>query len=241
MKTFIHKMKSRKWNSFAVAACRLQSLYVFFFTLAVLGTVCIANTPVRADSLYDVNGTMTINGNNVCTPSPCSETVNFSLVFGYTFNSDYQMYQGYVVSANSSSVGVLGSSFAMLPAFIGNPNNVGNPISNSGCAGSDVNYIEFFDSPGDEIDLHACADLEPTPVAPTFGWTDLYSCATVTCLNDFRAPGVGNPLFLGGTLQTSVTAVPEGGASLGYLVISLAPIGLAIGLSKRKSRLCRSE
>ena len=116
MKISAAKMKSRNRDSFVVAARRIQSLHVFLFTLAVFGAVCLANAPLRADPInpfYDVTGTMTITGNNVCTPSPCRETIDFSFLYGYNYNSAFGVYDAYVVpsSISVSSFGALGSSF----------------------------------------------------------------------------------------------------------------------------------
>lgn len=242
MKTFIHKMQSRKWNSFVVAACRLQSLHVFFFTLAVLGTVCVGNAPLRADSVYDVTGTIGLMGNTVAPcAGTCSETINFSFQYGYQYEGN-GLYQGYALpgTIQVSAFGDLGSLFATTGTF-GNPQLGPNP----GCSGGDANNMEFLDPAGDEIDLHACGAQALTPFAPSFSTTStLYGCATATCTAEFVPPswGIVGPrtgLFVDGTAQTSVTAIPEGGAFLGYLAISLAPIGLAIRLSKRKPRQCR--
>jgi len=86
--TTSYEMSSRQ-KSLLVATHRLQSLWVFAFALAVFGMVCIADEPSEADSLnplFDVSGTMAITGNNVCTPSPCTETINFSFQYGYSYN-----------------------------------------------------------------------------------------------------------------------------------------------------------
>jgi hypothetical protein len=252
VKTFIHKMKSRKWKSFVLAAFGLQSLYGFFFTLALLGTVCIANTPVRADSinnpLYDVTGTMTISGNPVCGYTRCSETINFSFLYGYNYFADVNEYYAYIVpsSINVTSFGALGSSFTY-NGIIGNVQPVCSPPESPGTVQiSDANYMSFL-SGGTNISLDACGNVLAAPVVPSFPLTELYACGTAACVSDFvPANQNGNNLgiFLAGSVQTSVTAVPEGGSMLGYLLISLAPIGLAIRQRRGKGakpRLCHFE
>ena len=205
--------------------------------LASLLTVGITNTPLRADStngpIYDVNGTMILTGNNVCTPSPCTETIQFSFQFGYQFTTlGGNFYSGYAIPGTISvtSSGNLGASF-LTNGVVFSPTVGPNP----GCSGGDANFMEFLDAVGDEIDLHECGNLEQSPIAPSFSLTStLYGCATTTCINDFvppslhrQAPATG--LFINGSAQTSVVAAPEGEAPmLGYLLISLAPIGLAI-------------
>lgn len=246
MKAFIHKMKSRKWNSFVPAARRIQSVRVYFFALAALGAVCI-NTPLRADSinnpLYDVTGTMTISGNPVCGGAPCSETINFSLIYGYNYALDLAgvgHYYAYATPIAVTSFGDLGSAFTY-SGLIGNP----QPAPPTGCGGPipageraiiDANYMPFS-SGGTEIDLNACGNILANPVAPLFQSTVLYSCGTASCVTDFTSETGDSTIgiFLTGTVQTTVTAVPEGGSMLSYLLISLAPIGLAMHLIKRNS------
>jgi hypothetical protein len=207
----------------------LQSLVI----LAILGVICFSARQLQADStpLYDVSGTMTINGNNVCTPSPCSETVQFSFEYGYTYDSSGNLYDGYALpgTINVNSFGALGSSFAT-NGLILNPGSVGPTCG----ATRDNNYMEFKNST-DEIDLYFCALSELSPIAPSFAGTDLYGCGSVTCGTDFVPWGTPfSGLFLGGTLQTNVVQVPEGGATFGYVVISLAVIGLAVFGSRRR-------
>ena len=88
---------------------------VWLFVLALFGMICIADKPVQADSIpiYDIAGTLTIMGNNVCGLSPCTETINFSFDYTYTFNGfDYL---GEIVGTPIvSSYGALGSSFGGL-------------------------------------------------------------------------------------------------------------------------------
>jgi len=85
----------------------------------------------------------------------------------------------------------------------------------------------------DEIDLHFCAIQETSPIAPFLTATDLYGCTSATCAKDFVPWGTPfSGLFLGGTLQTNVVQVPEGGTTLGYFVISLAAIGFVVFRSR---------
>ena len=227
------KVTSPTRSSFVAAACRLPSLYVFFFTMAVLGTVCTVDMPVRADSisnpLYDVTGTMTIFGNPVCGGAPCSETINFSFLIGESYNAQWGLYSEYVVPASISvsSFGALGSAFA----YGGGINNPSSFCDVPGGFPGDANYMPFGSSGTGIFDLHACGNQQATPVVPSFLVSSLYSCGNSACVTDFTPPDQnGNNLgiFLAGSVQASVTAVPEGGSMLGYLLISLAPIGLAI-------------
>jgi hypothetical protein len=237
MKTLLHyEMNSRKQSLFVSASPRFRPLGVFLFVLAVFGMVCIVDRPVRADSinnpLYDVNGRLTITGNDVCGLSPCTETIEFSFEYTYTLNGFE--YLGEVVGTPSvSSYGALGSFFA----------GITSPQNPFPFCQPNTNYMPMFNSGGDEIDLYACGNYQSTPVAPSFR-ADLWGCQTVTCGNDFMPPGSFcepgpsqdcGALQILGTVQENVVAVPEGGTSLMYLAISLVPIGLAIRQSKRES------
>jgi hypothetical protein len=197
--------------------------------LVVLGIVALCSAPVWADSIstpvYDVSGSMTFTGNPVCSGRPCSETINFSLVYGYILNPSLDIYQGYVESGTISSFGALGGGF-----------NIPNSIVGSGCGA----YIGFFDGPpgaGSEIDLNTCGGTSAVPLAPSFGGADLYSCGTQTCENDFVPPSMDRPnpsfgLFINGTEQTTVTAVPDGDSAI---LLSLGALG-AVGLVWRWRR-----
>jgi hypothetical protein len=201
-------------------------LRLFLVALALIGVVC-TGAPVQAQGnsipVWDVTATLTITGNNVCGGGPCTETLNYSFDYTYTYNATFDEYDGEIVGNPSvSSYGALGSSFSGL---------VYPFLRNSQC-GPNVNYMDSFDSEGDEIDLYACGPGSSTPRIPSFGG-DLFGCATQTCINDFApsdygcktAPCIG--IFLVGSIQENVVQVPEGGTILGYCVISLASMGWA--------------
>lgn len=172
-------------------------------------------TMARADDItspmYAVNGIMTLVGNNVCAPSPCTQTIDFSLDVGYEF-TDYNAYAPTVSNVTAVWSGPLGSFTAAAP---GSGNVGGNSGFSTGCGGSDSNYIGFFDPAGDEFDIHLCKGLVSEPVAPSILWADLYKCETTTCANDFftgSLSGLTPPavVFLDATLSdVTVTAIPE--------------------------------
>jgi hypothetical protein len=216
MKTFLVRAFRQFWP-----------LSLFLFALAVLGMVCIANKPVQADSIpvYDVTGTLTIAGNNVCGLSPCKETIKFSFEYTYTYFSSLNAYLGGIVGTPSvSSYGALGSSFSAMTG----------PHSPYPFCQPNTNYMPMYNSGSDEIDLYACGNDQSTPAVPSFRG-DLWHCQTATCLTDFAPPGTNqcNVGCVMGTVQETVVAVPEGGASLMYVACSLVPIGLAMRQSKR--------
>jgi hypothetical protein len=100
-----------------------------------------------------------------------------------------------------------------------------------------MNHIGFFDSAGDEIDIHLAEFVVPTPVAPSIIGADLYSCATTTCLTDFApqlvpfgAPQFG--IFLGGPVESKVTAIPEP-ASFALLLSGILLLALGGAVNRR--------
>lgn len=206
----------------------------YVVVLVLLGVICFGARHSQADSspLYDLSGTMTINGNSVCTPSPCSETIQFSFEYGYNYDSSQDLYEGYTVPGTMSvtSFGSLGSGF-LTSGYIFASGNVGPT-----CLGGDSNYMAFSNSSNaDEIDLHFCAIQETSPIAPSLTGTDLYGCTSSTCAKDFVPWGTPfSGLFLGGTLETNVVQVPEGGTTFGYVVISLAAIGFVVFRSRHR-------
>jgi hypothetical protein len=225
MKTLIDAMSLRKRS--ALITHGLCSSCIFLFALAVFGLLCIADKTAQADSIpiWDVTGTLTITGNNVCGLSPCVETIKFS--FDYTYTLVASEYVGELLgTASVSSYGALGSSFAGLyspqnPFIFCQPN---------------ANYMPMFNSGGDEIDLYACGNAESTPAVPSFRG-DLWHCVTASCITDFAPAGsdVCDTACVIGTVQESVAPavqVPEGGTALEYALMALLPIGFAIWHSK---------
>jgi hypothetical protein len=62
-----------------------QRARVFWISVALMGMVGLTAVPAGAVSLnpytYNVDGQLSIFGNDVCTPSPCTETLTFSFRF----------------------------------------------------------------------------------------------------------------------------------------------------------------
>jgi hypothetical protein len=186
------------------------------------GLLLLFAIPAHADLVvaeYAVNGQLTITGNNVCTPSPCTETLQFFFNVDYTLlapasNGYPPTYFGSVVApVFTSSSGPLG--------FFG-----GGPFSNW------TNYYPFSNNLGDEIDLSVdLGSMIPqtfgVPGPPVFLGSDLFACVTPVCVNDFSpypgAPTVG--LYLEGTLQYTATLVPEPSTAT-LTFFGLAGIGL---------------
>src|SRR6202035_1243745 len=91
--------------------------------------------------------------------------------------------------------------------------------------GGDSNYVAFFDTGGDEIDIHFARGDGLSRFVPSIVSADVYGCQTVTCANDFSRvgpqPSIG--VFNYGEVEATVTLVPEP-QTLALLLIGLAGI-----------------
>src|SRR5215467_3176503 len=215
--------------------CRLCST-----ALAIAWMVIVFNphlhAQIQASPVWDVNGQIVLIGNNVCYPSPCTETVNFS--FDYTYQYVGGTYFGQVVGTPSfTSIGPLGSNFYTIT----------NPIEPEADCGFDTNYMEMLDRAGDEIDISTCGNAQSTPVTPTFPVAQLYRCDTAICITDFApsydclsGSNVCPGIFKQASVQATVVEVPEGGTTIEYCASSFAFIGCALFWKRHKSLLNHS-
>jgi PEP-CTERM motif-containing protein len=176
-------------------------------------------------SQYNVDGLLTITGNNACPPLPaCAETIGFSfvvdVVFVPTFNAG--PYEAYIVPGSDSveSLGPLGK-FTSGGGFPGD-------ITFFACG--DCNYLGFGDPGGDEIDIHLAQGAGISPFVPSVDHADLYRCGTVTCVTDLCPPSFCGPgttsaigIFSPGEVEATVTEVPvPEPQTLALLLIGLA-------------------
>jgi hypothetical protein len=85
-----------------------QRARVFWISVALMGMVGLTAVPAGAVSLnpytYNVDGQLSIFGNDVCTPSPCTETLTFSFRFEWVSigTPTIPIYLGVVVPGSSS-------------------------------------------------------------------------------------------------------------------------------------------
>jgi hypothetical protein len=187
-----------------------------------MGMVGLTAVPAGAVSLntytYNVDGQLSIFENDVCTPSPCTETLTFSFRFAWIGDPTPPLfYLGEIVlgSATVTSFGPL-SPFEMFEG----------PLTNF------VFYLPFGNT-GDEIDVVTSPIVTDTPwIAPIFSSPNLYACGTPSCFTDFSPPD-GNTIALPFSFQVTVTAVPEEG-TLGLLSFGL--VGLALWQWKQRGR-----
>jgi len=169
------------------------------------------------DETWAVTGTMPFVGYDVCTPAPCSETVNFSFDVYYvpTGLPGNEAYEAYWSNLTASGSGSLGSfTYSDLLGY-----HVDYPSSAypAACTGGEGNFIDFPDPSGDDFELRLCNGLVPEPMAPSLTVGDLYSCATTICQDEFRYGGSGGEVILAGV---TVTATPEP-AMVGSLLVEL--------------------
>lgn len=183
--------------------------------LLVLGVLFVCAVPAMADSIFNVTGTLTIAGNNVCGGGPCVETLGFSFDVTWDEFAPGQFNPVILPGTEVTSSGPLGSFFL-------------------GAGSIANNFIAFFDNQGptngDEIDIDvANAPVASSPQPLQLLDAYLYSCLIATCASDFASPPFAVPsygIFLPGTMQFKETAVPETG-TLSYLLVGLGLLLLA--------------
>ncbi len=179
---------------------------VFFLLLPMIAVA----SPAHADSVWNVNGTLSSIGNSVCS-GLCIETLSFSFQFQWVpLLPNLPVYRAAVVPGTMSV-----NSFGPLGVFTGFDFH------------SDQAYIPFSNAANDQLEFRVRHDTnhdyQTDPNAPPiFFGPDLYGCGTVTCMTDFvppnnpfygRTPPVG-ALFLPATLDYSLIQVPEPPAGL---------------------------
>lgn len=152
-----------------------MKLTVVFATLALLFAL-----PCHADTIYDVNATATITGNDVCN-GVCTETLSFSLMLDQPTPFTTAVLPGGTFSSSG-------------PIPFGSGSIAAGELNAAG------GFLAFlFDPPGgfgiDELDL--TLGCEDTPIACTpvqvaaNSWPSgatVFSCGDQTCLNDFCPP-----------------------------------------------------
>jgi len=165
-------------------------------TTAWLTLFLFAAPAARADTIpmYTVNGDVTLGGNSSC-PS-CSETLGFSFNFNYNEIGAFQssLFFPYVSNVQTTWSGNLASG----PGTSGSLAQIGPE-----------DYLPFFDSHGDEVDVwlqNSSQGLQITsPSAPMLNYAWLYGCATSTCVNSFVPPY----LVYSGSLPLEAIYQPE--------------------------------
>jgi hypothetical protein len=201
--------------------------------LVIVGILLAFCCTSRADDVsaqFQVNGILTIVGNNACPPLPaCAETLDFSFS-AYEAPGEFYPYQVFIVpgSGDVESLGPL-EEFS-LGGGVGNlePNDY-----------DDSNFVAFDNTNDDEIDIHLSLGQGFSPFTPSVISTDLYGCGTASCDADFsifNSSGTGEQLgiFRFGEVSATVTPVPEiNSASL--LAAGLLGL-LGLGIVRRRAK-----
>ena len=206
--------------------------------LVIVGILLAFCCASRADDIFQVNGILTIVGNNACPPLPaCAETLNFSFSVDEgpdTMDVPEGAYQLFTVAGSGSieSLGPLGQ-FSVPFTMIGNP-----AFTDSG--DGDNNYVAFTDADDDEIDIHFFQGVGNSLFTPSVVTADLYGCGTATCTNEF-SPFAGGSATAGeigifdfGEVSATVTPVPEISSASLLAVGLLALVGL--GIVRRRAK-----
>jgi hypothetical protein len=190
---------------------RLSVIVAFVFAVAFAPGSAKADGGGVVD-LYNVSGSLTITGNNACPPAPsCTEVVNFSFIIGSVDepipNLPNNPYQAFIVSGTASSTGPLAPFNFDAAGLL--PGNDGGE-----CGNGDCNRVTFFNSNGDEIDLHMQWASASAPITPVVSGGDLYECGAIgfgdpTCVQQMFNPNYDCCMFLDGTVQATVTPVAE--------------------------------
>jgi hypothetical protein len=164
----------------------------------VILILCFAAIPARADSTYQVAGSMQVLANSSF--PGVGETID------YSFLLDYSSQTGYTTVVGIPTI----TSFGPLGAF----------TMQTGTLNPNTAYIPFNSSSA-EIDLGGffSASFSPSPVVRG---ADLYSCSTQVACTEFWPDSLGGSavgsqvssgigLFAPGTATDSVRLVPEPG------------------------------
>jgi hypothetical protein len=202
-------------------------LGVLFFSVVGLTAV-----PAQATSIgpytYDIDGQLSIVGNDVCSPSPCTETVHFAFRFQWVETGVTGLFQVNVLPGFTEilATGPLGDSWRTVEGLF-----------------YSEYYFPMLDTSGNEIDLDMPnLTFTETPwIGPTFYAAELYACRTQICVTDFVRPdsGLGDSppltaIFLGGPLQYTATAVPV--PELSTLFFLLAALLGVVGWRARQRK-----
>jgi hypothetical protein len=196
---------------------------VFWLGIALAGSCILADTmtgPSPLETVFVQFSDVHWAAANCAQLSFCNETLNLSFfleetltpVFGGDFNLVPQILPG--------SLQISGSVF-------------GGGVIGSGHVNFTQDYMPFFASTGDEIDVHGNVPdlatgrgnfyLQPGEYSASDGFIYFWSCISQTCVSAFNEPGPISALALiqpaSGTLK--VVRVPEYGSTLGYLALDL--------------------
>ena len=136
---------------------------LMWISLALIGMVCLTVIPARATSInistYDVEGQLSFVGNPVCTPSPCTQTLDLSFLMTVSDKAGFYLANVVPDSMHVTSLGPLGDF-----AWNGRIQNIG------------TQNIMSFGGPNVVIDLRFSPNAVPFNFVPVFTFTEIWFC-----------------------------------------------------------------
>ena len=147
--------------------------------LSLAAALLFAVSLAHADTIFDISGSATLTGNNVCS-GPCVETVSFN------FQVDEQFGPHPFIPDTYSLELVPGGTFTATGP-LGTLQPI-DKIAAPGPATRDDNFLEFiFSGTSNEIDIQFADNDDPNPFVPQISSAQLFQC-TGACFSGF-CPG----------------------------------------------------
>jgi hypothetical protein len=199
----------------------MRKLNKVWFPYLLAALICFFSLPAKADPIYQVTGTGLFTGNNVCSGSPCTETINFSLDLFWVFTngSGYSLHFSDFSATGSGALGSFNDSIV------------------AGTFACCSYFLQITDPEGDRIDFNAGPGSNLAPAMPMLTGITIDACQTMSCVTDFYPLNLqsGPPYAFGDVVVANLTdtesLVPEPPEAL-LMSLGLTTVGL-LGLWAR--------